>query len=116
MADVLPFSSVRGARPRHLVGVHLDEGGRRLSIAGVAVHGQGLQSRIEIQSFSQRPSASLTARLPAATAVSQQSLAWEAWTELRSALAEEIAEAVVQQTSEAAHSQRQPSPMTAHCG
>jgi len=111
MADVLPFSSARGARPRHLIGVHVDEGGRRLSIAGIAVHGEGLQSRIDIQSFSQRPSASLTARLPAATAVSQQSqsLAWEAWAELRSALAEEIAEAVMQRTGEAAYSGGKPS-------
>ena len=111
MADLLPFSNAHGARPRHFVGVHLDEGGRRLSIAGIVVHGEGLQSRIDIPSFSQRRCVSLTARSPAATVVSQQSLPWEAWAELRSAVAEEIAEAIVQQTSEAVHAGGKPSAL-----
>lgn len=94
MADVLPFSNARGARPRHLVGVHLDESGRRLMIASVAVHGEGLQSRVDIRSFEQRPCASLPARSAAITAAAHQSLAWEAWAECRAAVAEEIAEVV----------------------
>lgn len=111
MADVLPFGNARGARPRHLIGVQLDEGGRRLTIAGVAVHGEGLQSRIDIQSASQRFSGSLPARSPAATTVLQQSIPWEAWAEFRTAVAEEIAEAVVQQASEAAHAGGKPSAL-----
>ncbi len=103
MADVLPFSSARGARPRHVIGVHLAEGGRRLSIAGIAVHGDGLQSRIEIHACCRRPGASALARLPSATASSLHSLAWDAWAELRTAVADEIAEAVARLLAETAH-------------
>lgn len=111
MANVLPFSNARGARPRQLVGVHLDESGRRLTIAGVAVHGEGLQSRIEIRSFDQRLCASLPARSLATAAASHQSLPWEAWAELRAAVAEEIAEAVNRLPAETFHSGVKPSAL-----
>ncbi len=104
MADVLPFRDSRGARLRHFVGVHLDDSERRLTIAGIAVDKEGLQSRVYLQSFSRRRCAALPARSPAATGVAHQSLLWEAWAESRAAIAEEIAEAVAQWTREAAHS------------